>query len=432
VRYLLSEAACAAGGVLRGPDRPVRGASIDSRTVSPGELFFALPGTRTDGHEYVPDVLDAGAYAVVSLPAGREGVIEVESVPDALFECARGLRGRLGGLVAAVTGSSGKTTTRELLRLALSPAYSVESSGGNLNNRLGLPLSILRADEHAGALVLELGMNHAGELSELGALAAPDCALVTNIGTAHIEHLGSRDGIAAAKAELLEQTRRGGVCVIPAGEPLLLAAARGRELEVVEAGEGGAVWLSPERGWRAMPWDVPIEVTEGRHNAMNALMAMAMAERLGVAPADSARAMSAWRGAPGRGREVRTGSLTILDESYNANPDSVAACLELLRDRPGRRAAVLGDMLELGEASGRFHREILGKAAGLGLEYLVLVGRAFPEAAGELGIAAVAVPGWSDALGEVLVRGLEDLTILVKGSHRWELDRLVGALGGEV
>jgi UDP-N-acetylmuramoyl-tripeptide--D-alanyl-D-alanine ligase len=438
MKYLLSEIALAAGGEIVGTDRAVSGACIDSRLAGPGNLFFALPGSRVDGHEFVDQVLAAGGCAVVSAHCReREGTVRVESVPDALLAAGSAIRSRLPGRVVAVTGSSGKTTTRDLIALALSPAYRVGCSRGNLNNRLGLPLSILNLDEDAEVFVLELGMNHAGELLELGGVARPDVSVVTNVGRAHIEFFDGHDSLARAKAELLDTTTEGGFCVIPAGEPVLAGAAAARGLGIATVGlDGDYRLVGNDSGWIVEPHGIPLDLAvSGRHYATNAVFAIAVAHGLGVDPACSAGAMGTYRGQAGRGQTFESCGMTIVDESYNANPDSMSACLDAFSGRPGRKAMILGDMLELGESSHRLHMEVLSRAASFSPELIILVGPLMREAAKALdtGIARFALaPGWAEALEILMSIDSRELSVLVKGSHSVGLDRVVEALRSEV
>jgi len=433
VNFTLAEFAAACSGRLMGPDGALDSACIDSRLAGPGALFFALRGSRVDGHDFVDPAIAAGARAVVSEDRWSTGVVLVGSVGRAMLDGASALRSRIRVPVIAVTGSSGKTTTREMIRAALSPTLKAFSSPGNLNNSLGLPLSIMNMPADSEAGVFELGMSAAGELTVLGGVARPDCTVVTNIGTAHIEFLGSREGIAAAKAELLLQTRQGGLCVIPVGEPILEEAASRRGLEPLRAGRGGDIWLEAEgEGFTALPWGVPLRLDGfGPHLRADALMALGVACRMGVPPDLAAAALEGFHPMHGRGEELAIGDLTILDESYNANPDSMIACLEALGERRGRKGAVLGDMLELGGFGRAAHEDVLRKADSIGLESLILVGPSFRRASAVLRLTPFSgARSWEDALG--IVRKLAGpLTLLVKGSHAVQLDRLVGALVGE-
>jgi UDP-N-acetylmuramoyl-tripeptide--D-alanyl-D-alanine ligase len=402
-------------------------ALIDSRSAGPGSLFFALPGSRTDGHCFVEEVLRAGSAAVVSREGFSGPVLRVPNVEEALFQAGRWARSRFKCPVVAVTGSSGKTTTRELILLALRSRMKAGGTIENRNNRLGLPLTLLNTRDDISVLVLEMGMNHAGELLELGEAAMPDTTVITNIGSAHIEFFKDRDGIASAKAELLRTTRRGGNAVIPRGEPILLEAARERNLKIVTTGPGGDAWV--ENGL-LMPWNLsPGLRIPGEHNLANALTALAASTLFGVDPAAASEAMGGYRGMAGRGRILCCNGVTVFDESYNANPESTLACLEMLKDAGLAGIAVLGDMLELGDHAGQAHDTVLARASGMGLRKVVLVGQEFLKALRRAASPNVEwVPNPEAAL-ELLREtiGSGD-RVLVKGSHSLGLSLVVSGL----
>ncbi len=403
-------------------------AFIDSRSAGPESLFFALPGSRTHGHDFVPDALALGAAAVVSRAGFQGPVLVVPNTTEALFQAGSWARAHFSCPVAAITGSSGKTTTRELLMLALGAVMSVDGTRGNLNNRLGLPLSLINASKDASALVLELGMNHSGELLSLGAVAAPDLSVVTNIGTAHIEFFGSRDGIAHAKAELLRTTKPGGIAVIPATEPILREAARERDLRVFTTGPGGDARV--ENGV-LMPWGLrPVLSVPGAHNLENALTATLAATLMGVDPETAVKAMEGYVGMPGRGRVLHRGGFTVYDESYNANPDSTMACLDLLAGSGEKGIAVLGDMLELGGLSAEAHRLVLERVLGMRLRLVVLVGAEF-EKVWHGGNGVAWVPDAASALAMLTASVRDGDSVLVKGSHSLGLDSVVRGISGE-
>ncbi len=435
MRFLLSDLARACGGALEGQDMEVCGASIDSRECGAGSIFFALRGTRTDGHGFAGRVIASGGAAVVSQgdwPGGP--VIRVPSVPDALLACGAHARGRLEGTVGAVTGSAGKTTTKELLVLALGTRMRTDCSRGNLNNSLGLPLSLMNVDEGAEAVVLELGMNHEGELAGLGAVARPRWCVVTNIGSAHLEYFGDRGAVARAKAELLDTTERGGFCVIPSGEEILRERAEARGLEIIETGPGGDMSLrSDGGGWVVDPLGTRLDLSlEGAHHYANALTALAAAVRLGADPDEAAGAMGSYRGAPGRGLVFRWRGASVMDEGYNASPEAVEACLAVLADSPPPRGVVLADMLELGSASRALHLRVLARASDCGLDFAVLVGGRMREASGALGgTRTVFADDWSEALDALRRLASPGMTILVKGSHSMALEKLTAALREE-
>ncbi|MCP4647075.1 MAG: UDP-N-acetylmuramoyl-tripeptide--D-alanyl-D-alanine ligase, partial [bacterium] len=259
-------------------------ATLDSREAELETLFFALTGQHLDGHDFVADVLGAGGAAVVSRDGFTGAVLEVDSVEEALMEAGAWARDCMKCPVIGVTGSSGKTTTRMMLAAALSTKYRASQTRGNLNNHLGLPLTLLNTSPDAEMLVLEMGMNHSGELLRLGWAARPTHSLITNIGTAHIENFGTREKIAEAKAEIIRCTEKGGVTVIPFGEDVLLDEAEKCHLEIITHGPGGDCYL--ENGM-AMPWGIDLSLGYGgEHNRQNAVVAIALAQRLGVDPVE--------------------------------------------------------------------------------------------------------------------------------------------------
>lgn len=406
-------------------------AIIDSRKADQSSLFFALPGKNTDGHEYVKDVLGEGGAAVVSRDGFTGPVLEVDSVEEALLEAGSWARDFLTFPVVGVTGSSGKTTTRRMLAAALSVRFKTDQTSGNLNNHLGLPLTLLNTSEAMEFLVLEMGMNHHGELLRLGWASKPDHALITNIGRAHMEFFDSKDEIAHAKSELLQTTSPGGVAVVPAGEEILIRAAKDRNLEVITHGEGGDCWL--EDG-RAMPWGIHLALEySGEHNMSNAVSAMAFSQRMGVNPVDAAEAISQLKPPSGRGQTHTVDGFIIVDESYNANPDSTIACLKAVVSSYNKPViAVLGDMLELGERTDEFHREVLKTAEEAGYETLITVGRHFRSAAEGMNLKDLqSVSDWKEALEALRSTAPHGSTVLVKGSNSVGLSRLVEQLRKE-
>ncbi|MBN1435083.1 UDP-N-acetylmuramoyl-tripeptide--D-alanyl-D-alanine ligase [Candidatus Fermentibacterales bacterium] len=436
----LGELAGLLGGDLMGdPAAPCGRVVADSREVGPGDLFIALEGRNTDGHSFVDEVLSLGGYALVRKNGWRSGVIVVEDPLHALWRGARARRARLGSRVVGLTGSNGKTTTRELINAGLSGRLRVERSEKNYNNEIGLPLCLLNTSGDAEVLVLEMGMNHPGELAFLGSMAQPDITIVTSIGRAHMEYFENRDAIALAKSELLRATVRQGGCVIPVGEPMLRSAAEERDLSVITVGDGGDVWLEADRdGGVAMPWNLRIRLSvPGEHNRTNALFALAACEMVGAPVSECLEGMASYAGMAGRGR-VTDGlsGVRVLDESYNANPDSTLACLDELAGFSGALGAVLGEMRELGERSVDLHVEVLEHAATLGLRFLLLVGgdyRSALERADWLDWGECEIAACSDAEEAVLhvTRTVSaGDSVLVKGSHSVGLERVVAALVG--
>ena len=428
----------------------------DSRQLSGGDLFLPLIGERFDGHGFLAGALEAGAAALLAqaghlAPASQASVLAAAAaahvplwlVPDTLqaYQDLAGLwRLQLAAPVVAVTGSAGKTTTRELIRSALAPLGPIWASSGNENNDVGVPLTLLGAGPDQAALVVEMGMRGLGEIERLSRCASPDVAVITNIGTAHIGRLGSREAIATAKCEIVAGLRPDGLVVIPAGDPLLdRALARvwsGRVVRVALQGEGyeaaadlvGSLDCQEEileLAGVALP--VPLE---GVHHARNLMLAMAVARELGLEP-------ERWRPLQvdlpgGRSRRLQQNGLLILDETYNASPEAVLAALELLAQQPGRRFAVLGTMLELGEQSLALHRSVAERARQLDLDGLVIVdqgeeGAAMVEAA--TGLSRLRQVDCPEAAAEPLQQWLQPGDVLLlKASRGVALERLIPLL----
>lgn len=462
-----------------------RGAAIDSRRVEGGELFFALPGERTDGHRFVAAALAAGAAAaVVGTPVEDAGgpQIRVEEVTEALHDLTRDHRRLLEIRVAAVTGSAGKTTTKDLLALLLGERWRVRKSPGNLNNLLGFPLTLLAIGTDCEWLVAEMGMSVPGELAAVSRLGRPDVAIFTNVRPAHLAGFEDPDGdpadvgaIARAKAELLEGLAADGLIVANAGDPRVVGlverylAARGGEAapapgkhvervvwyevepaqgkvpraEVTAhgveplAGEPGTRFTLRYRGARNRHVAANVELPlHGRVNVENFLAAAACALRLGVPIETVASAARRPRAGAGRGEVVSLPSGAILvDDSYNSNPEAARLALEAARVLDGRRhVAILGDMLELGSAERRYHRQLGRDAAELGFGLVVGVGELASEtvaAAGEAGVETAWFADTRDAsAGAPALIGEGDV-VLVKGSRGVALEHLVGKLVAE-
>ncbi|MCT0212120.1 MULTISPECIES: UDP-N-acetylmuramoyl-tripeptide--D-alanyl-D-alanine ligase [unclassified Synechococcus] len=429
------------------PEMPLGPVCTDSRALATGQLFVALVGERFDGHDFLEQALELGAQAALvdrshsaRLPPGLPAWV----VDDTLLgyqHLARQWRRSLAAPVVAVTGSAGKTTTRELLRAALEPLGPVLASSGNDNNDVGVPATLLRATPQHRAIVVEMGMRGSGEIERLSRCAEPDVVVITNIGTAHIGRLGSREAISRAKCEITSSLRPDGLVVIPAGDPLLEHSLRavwtGRVLRVALATDPVAADLPPA-DWCAQlqggdlvcngdHFRLPLD---GAHNARNLLLALAVADQLGVPAAELAALRPRLPG--GRSSRRQLGAITLLDETYNASPEAVAAALHLLAAQPGRHLAVLGTMRELGDHSVELHRSIGALASELGLDGLVIVdggaeGEAMAEAALKVArLARVATP--EQALSPLLEWLRPDDQLLLKASRGVALERLIPAL----
>ena len=377
----LQDVAAAIGGTAPATAATISRWSIDSRTCEPGALFFALRGETHDGHQYLSDVFQRGAAAAVvdQAIAGEYLQLRVKDTLAALTSAARMARSKSAMTVIGVTGSAGKTTTKDTIAHLLSVEFETGKNEGNLNNHIGLPLSILRIADTARAAVFEMGMNHGGEIRHLAAIAKPEIGVVTNIGHAHIENFESIEGIAAAKGELIDSLPSGGIAVLNADDERVAALAarhHGRTITFGTSENAGvraeAVDYLPD-GVRFIACGVAFESEmTGRIGVSNILAAIAVARAMGIAPGkltDAVRAL-----APGkmRGERARVRGITVLNDCYNSNPDAARAMLEVLRVQPARRRiAVLGEMLELGRWAEPLHRDVGRYAAQCGISVLV-------------------------------------------------------------
>jgi UDP-N-acetylmuramoyl-tripeptide--D-alanyl-D-alanine ligase len=454
------DVAAAIGGALIGGSADARftGCAIDSRLVAPGELFFAIVAAR-DGHAFAPAALAAGAAGVVlsrpapGVVARPDGpvVIEVPDTTRALQDLARAVRRHSGARVVAITGSAGKTTTKEATAAMLGARYRVVKNRGNLNNHLGLPLSLLELRYGADVAVMELGMNHAGEIRVLVRIAEPEVRVWTNVGDAHLGFFASPDAIADAKAEILEQARPADLLVANADDPRVMAHATRFAGRVATFGtsEGATVRAVgvEDRGLDGTRAEIVtpagrIRVTvplPGRAHLSNVLAAATVAIDMDVPLDTVAERAAALPPAPGRGAIVRLADgTTVIDDTYNSSPSALRQALDVLASAGGRRVAVLGEMLELGHHSTGLHEACGRAAAATGLAALVAVGG---EPAGALAAAAVAagLPAASvewvstseeaaDAAARLVQPG--DV-VLVKGSRGIRTEVVVQRLRGE-
>jgi UDP-N-acetylmuramoyl-tripeptide--D-alanyl-D-alanine ligase len=408
MEFELTEVAQALGFAVKTNAR-VTGWSIDSRTVAPGDLFFALRGPNHDGNAYVDEVLRKGAVAAVASRDGEGAVVLL--VPDtleALQSTAIWALGQWGGEVIGVTGSAGKTSTKDVIAEMLATAMPVGKTIGNLNNQFGVPLSILRLPGEARVAVLEMGMNHAGEIRALCAIAKPRIGVVTNVGHAHMEAFDSIEGVAAAKRELIEALPSDGVAVLNADDPLVRKFAevhRGRSItfgisspadiraEQVQITDSGVSFTVD-----GVPFDSTLV---GRHSISNILAGIAVASLFGIRPAQLTAAVKNLQAPSMRGQRLLHEGVLILNDCYNSNPDAARVMIDVLRETPAqRRIAVLGEMLELGRWSESLHRDVGRYAATSGIDVLVGIrGEAchLVDAARQAGLAVDAAFFFSDA-----------------------------------
>ncbi|HVL67144.1 MAG TPA: UDP-N-acetylmuramoyl-tripeptide--D-alanyl-D-alanine ligase [Vicinamibacterales bacterium] len=454
-------AAAAGGHVVSGSALlPVERISIDSRTVEKGSFFVAIRGERFDGHRFVAAAADAGAAGVVvhdtTAASGLSPEVVVVQVADttrALQDLARHVRRASGARVVAITGSAGKTTTKEICGELLEARYRVFRNKGNLNNHIGLPLSLLELKTKPDVAVVELGMNHPGEIRTLVGIAEPEVRVWTNVGDAHIGFFPSADAIADAKAEILEAAAPDHLLVANADDPRVMARARGFAGRVMTFGVEAAadvratdVDLAGLEGARA---DVRTPAGAfrlespllGLGNLANVLAATAVAVSFDVAPAEIAERVRSLRPAYHRGELLRLpGGVTLVDDSYNSSPSALKRSLEVIGAARGsaRKVAVLGEMLELGAHADALHEECGRAAQAAGIDLLIAVGgppsRTLAGAAIDAGMAAgsvIAVEDRARAADEVLKRVRPGDLVLVKGSRGIGLDTVVERLKAE-
>lgn len=442
------EAAAAVGGEAVGESAFFSRVVTDSRTVAAGDLFVALRGERFDGHDFVPHALGAGAAAAMIAADARDKLSGLAApllvVPDtrrALGDLAAHWRGKFRIPLVGLTGSNGKTTVKEMLACILRQAAGAEeavlATEGNLNNDIGLPLMLLRLRTGHRYAVIEMGMNHPGEIAYLTRLARPDVAIVTNVGRAHMEFLGSREGIARAKGEIFEGLGSGAVAVINADDefaPMFRRTVEGHR--VIDFGlerparVSAQYRLTPENAFLTMGLpegevDVQLRVP-GLHNVQNALAAAAAATALSIAPEVIASGLARFAGVKGRlQRKAGLNGSSLIDDTYNANPESVNAALAVLAAAAGRRIFVLGDMGELGPESHKFHAEIGEQARSSGIETLLALGEASLHAVRGFGPGAMHFERIEDLLAHLENLLAPGVTVLVKGSRFMQMERVV-------
>jgi UDP-N-acetylmuramoyl-tripeptide--D-alanyl-D-alanine ligase len=467
VEWLLlsaTDVAHATGGRITQGDAAttINRVSIDTRALQPGDLFVAIRGDRFDGHRFVADALTGGAIGAVvhEVPAALEAgtgrpalLIEVEDTTRALQALARDVRRRSGAKVVAVTGSAGKTTTKEIAAEFLSLRFSVFRNKGNLNNHIGLPLSLMELRARPEIAVVELGMNHPGEIRTLVGVAEPDVRVWTNVGDAHLGFFESADAIAEAKAEILEQSRDGDVLVANANDPRVMSHARAFKGQLLTFGidtdADVRATAVAHRGVDGMEADVTARGGSGRlrmpllgaGNLSNVLAAIAVGTHFSVPLPDMLERARRLTAARHRGELLRLpGGVTLIDDSYNSSPAALRRSLEIIAAATGsaRKVAVLGEMLELGHYAAGLHGDCGRVAARSGLDLLISVGG---EPAAVLAREAIAagmaekavthVPTNEDAADAALRQVRPGDLVLVKGSRGIGTDLVVERLKAE-
>lgn len=449
--FSIRQFADACGGIWHGPeellDQLIEGVVIDSRQVKKGDLFVAVKGEKVDGHRFIPDVYQKGALCALSQqklndPAGP--YLLVEDTLQALKDAARAYRETLSIPIVGVTGSVGKTSTKEMIASVLGQKYMVLKTPGNFNNEIGLPLSIFLIDRCHDAAVLEMGMNHFGEMHRLSQMAQPTHCVFTNIGVAHLEHLGSRDGILKAKMEMLDYASKDAKIFINGDDDKLICM---KERAVCFGlSNVHAVWADriENRGLDGvsccihMP-EQEMEVTiplPGKHMVYNAMAGTAVGLALGLTTNEIREGIQALKPLGGRSNVLHTACYTILDDCYNANPVSMCAMLDVLNYSLTRKVAILGDMGELGTDSEKLHASVGEHLKGLKVDVLVTIG----ELSEAIHRAAQQGAPWMERVhfeskAEFLEKRAEILkkgdSILVKASHYMGFEEIVKYLAGE-
>ncbi|MEX0991901.1 MAG: UDP-N-acetylmuramoyl-tripeptide--D-alanyl-D-alanine ligase [Actinomycetota bacterium] len=447
----MSDIATVVGGRLAGEDAAVRSVTIDSREAQPGALFFALAGEHHDGHAFVADARERGASGAVVTHSddGADSTVVVDDVQDALQRLAADERRSMKGKVVGITGSTGKTTTKDLATAVLSARFEVVASPGSFNNEIGLPLTLLAATESTHVIVAEMGARGLGHIEELCRVAAPNVGIVTNVGVAHMELFGSVENIAIAKGELIAALDAGGTAILNADDPVVTGYAGLTDARVMRFGEhpdadvraegvaledDGTARFSLAAAGERLPVRLAIP---GEHMVSNALAAAATGLALGVEAGDIVEALAEAKGSAWR-MEVfdAPGGVRVINDAYNANPTSMASALKAARRiaRGSRLCSVLGTMRELGPVSREEHERIGDMAARLHVDRLITVG----DEARQMAVAALRegtppddVASYDDAdeaLADVRSWVRPGDVVLFKGSRAVGLERLAEAM----
>lgn len=447
---MLSQLSDIVNGTMTGGDVDFESVSIDTRTLASGALFVALQGPNFDGHDFVSSAREKGACAALTSRPVNDLLpqVQVADTRLALGELAASWRADFSIPVVAVTGSNGKTTVKEMLSSIFVQACQgdkakVLSTLGNLNNDLGLPLTLLRLRKTHRYAVAEMGMNHAGELTYLSNVARPDVALITNAAAAHLEGLQSVEGVARAKAEIFSGVKPGGTAIINEDDQFAaLWRETAKDLKIIsfslqqdaDVTADFDLYKDHSRLGLHTPWgEVSCHLNvPGRHNIANALAATAAAGAVGVALPDIASGLEGWQSVSGRLQAKIIRGMHVIDDTYNANPASIRAALEVLVMQPGIKIFVMGDMGELGKDSELLHRQIGELARQLGVDTCYALGEQAAKAAQEFGQHAQSFTTAEELTDALLTQARANrnrpLTILVKGSRSMKMERIIDLL----
>ena len=446
----LQEVAMACCGTLHGnPDAVITSIVTDSRKAGKGSLFAAIKGARVDGHRFIPAVAEQGAVCVLceEKPDTDVAYIKVESTLVALKGIAEYYRSLFTIPFIGITGSVGKTSTKEFISAVLAQKYNVHKTGGNFNNELGVPITLFGLEEEHEVAVIEMGISGFGEMTRLSKMVRPDICVITNIGYCHLENLGDRDGVLRAKTEMFQYLSADGTIILCHDDDKLRTVTdyhgirptfygtgndEYRAENITEKGLDGIGCTLIHRSRTDDPDDnARIDVTiptMGRHNVLNALCAMAVGTQLGLTPEEIKRGLESFENVGSRNHIIKTDTLTIIDDCYNANPTSTKAGLDTLSKLSGRKIAILGDMKELGADEIALHREVGAYAKEVGIDMLVAVGPLSEATAEGYGKGAYYYPTVERCIDRLKRYLLPGDTILVKASHSMRFERIVEAL----
>ena len=437
-------------GTLHGnSDAVITSIVTDSRKAGKGSLFAAIKGARVDGHRFIPAVAEQGAVCVLceEKPDTDIAYIKVESTLVALKGIAEYYRSLFTIPFIGITGSVGKTSTKEFISAVLAQKYNVHKTGGNFNNELGVPITLFGLEEEHEVAVIEMGISGFGEMTRLSKMVRPDICVITNIGYCHLENLGDRDGVLRAKTEMFQYLSADGTIILCHDDDKLRTVTdyhgirptfygtgndEYRAENITEKGLDGIGCTLIHRSRTDDPDDnARIDVTiptMGRHNVLNALCAMAVGTQLGLTPEEIKRGLESFENVGSRNHIIKTDTLTIIDDCYNANPTSTKAGLDTLSKLGGRRVAILGDMKELGTDEIALHREVGAYAKEVGIDMLVAVGPLSEATAEGYGKGAYYYPTVERCIDRLKRYLRPGDTILVKASHSMQFERIVEAL----
>ena len=432
---------------IHGEDVRFSNVSTDTRSLQPGDLYIALHGENFDGHDYINKAQEAGAAAAVVHKSVETDLpyIKVENTRKALGQLASAWRQEFKGKVVGVTGSNGKTTVKEMIAAILVKQGDVMATAGNFNNDIGLPLTLFRMRDEDFA-VIEMGANHPGEISNLTSITKPDIAIITNAGAAHLDGFGSIKGVATAKAEIYEGLGNDGIAIVNKDDKYSAfwmslcrtkktlsfsmrdnaATVYGQWHQSVAGGELTVEIAKTEKIRETM--NVTLNV-HGAHNAMNALAAITVAVALNIDKEKIAQALAEFKAVKGRLNINQLGkNLIVIDDTYNANPSSLSAGLDVLNEMPGKHWLVLGDMGELGGDENRLHFDAGMKARSSGVDRLLAIGRASKHAVDAFGENAQFFENKDELVSFIKQHNAEELAILIKGSRFMHMEQIVESL----